>query len=191
MKVLAVLANDKKKSLNRTIFERVIQHCREQTWDVDHLDLYEHAHEIPFYVQPKAEASITGKTLQDSPFFQQHQERIMQAHMLIIVAPIYWYSVPGILKSWLDLITNFAWKYRGKRYAEPKHTIKKVLVVTTMSMPWFYKVCILRNAIKRHIREIFRFIGVPECDVYEITSVYKQKPQDIEQHMTNIIKRVV
>lgn len=187
MHILAVLANDKKKSLNRYMLETITSHLTSQGHTVDVLDLYTHCHEIPFYVQPKPENSITQSTLEDSPFFQDHKKRFMAADMLVIVAPIYWYSVPGILKTWLDLITNFAWKYKGQRYATAHHTIKKVVLVTTMAMPWIHKTIVLGNAIKRHLREIFRFIAIPSIVIHEITSVYKKTPQQVQKHLSSIL----
>lgn len=190
MKVLAVLANDKKKSLNRYLFENIIQHLSLQNYTVDVLDLYQHQNDIPFYVQPKAEASITNQSLSSYPFFQEHQARIMAADVLVIVTPIYWYTVPGILKSWLDLITGFAWKYTGKKHAQPLHHIKKVVLVSTMGMPWFYKVFFLRNAVARHLREIFNFMGIKNCIIYEITSVYKLSQHAAQKHLQKILQHL-
>lgn len=190
MKVLAVLANDKKKSLNRYLFDNITQYLSQQNHSVDVLDLYQRYNDIPFYVQPKAENSVTQKNLSDYPFFREHQERFMAADMLVIVTPIYWYTVPGILKSWMDLITNFAWKYSGKRHAKPLHHVKKVVLVATMGIPWFYKVFVLRNAIARHLRESFNFIGIKECITYEITSVHNLSQPAAQKHLQKILQQL-
>ncbi len=191
MKVLAVLANDKKKSLNRFLFDNIVQYLSTQQNTVDVLDLYQRQKDIPFYVQPKAEKSITNKTLNDYPFFQEHKERFMAADMLVIVAPIYWSSVPGILKSWFDLITNFAWKYQGTISTQkPLHHIKKVIMVTTMGIPWWYKVFVTRNAISRQFQEIFKFIGIKDYTIYEITSVDKLNEETVQSHLQKIFQKL-
>lgn len=190
MKVLAVLANDKKKSLNRFLFENITTHLTNKNYSVDVLDLYQRQKDIPFYVQPKAGPSVTDSALADFPFFQEHKKRFLAADMLIIVAPIYWYSVPGILKSWFELISNFAWKDAGNMHEKPLHNIKKAIMVTTMSMPWWYKVFITRNAIARQFQEIFKFIGIKDYSIYEITSVNKLDEPAVQAHLQKILHKI-
>ena len=190
MNVLAVIAHDRKKSLNRFLFESIIKHLTQQGHSVDILDLYQRQNDIPFYVQPTEGSSITGKTLSDFPFFQEHKNRFMAADTLVIVAPVYWYSSPGILKSWFDLITNFAWKYETPHSLNAKalHHIKRALVVTTMAMPWFFKVFLTRNTIKNHYKSIFNFIDIKNYTIYEITNVTNISPKKVSSHLNKILK---
>jgi putative NADPH-quinone reductase len=190
MKVLAILANDKKKSLNRFLFEKIISDLKHKNITVDILDLYQRQGDIPFYVQPNRGDSITEEELADYPFFQEHKERFLAADMLLVVAPVYWYSVPGILKCWFDLITNFAWKYTGSMQAWPLHNIKKAVVITTMDIPWWYKVFITHNVIARQFREIFKFIGIKKVIIYEITSVHKLDQAIVSTHLQKILQKL-
>jgi len=119
MRVYAILAHDKKDSLNCHLFSQTIKYLELKEIEVDPLNLYDYEKDIPFYSHDK-------KNLEKNSFFKENKKRFMLADRLVIVHPIYWYSVPGILKTWMDLITNFAWKYEGKPYAKALHKIKKL-----------------------------------------------------------------
>jgi putative NADPH-quinone reductase len=191
MRVLTILANDKKKSLNRFLFDNIVIYLSNNKHNVDTLDLYQRQRDVPFYVQPKSGISITEQNLFDFPFFQEHKERFMAADMLVIITPIYWYSVPGILKSWFDLITNFAWKDQGTlSYPQPLHHITKAVVVATMGMPWWYKVLVTRNVVARQFREIFKFIGIKNYTIYEISNVHKLTEAKAQAHLQKILQKL-
>ncbi|MDB5536198.1 MAG: putative dehydrogenase [Devosia sp.] len=40
-----------------------------------------------------------------------HQERIDRADALVLVYPVYWWSMPGLLKGWIDRVFTNGWAY--------------------------------------------------------------------------------
>ena len=43
--------------------------------------------------------------------FIAEQERIDRADALVLVFPVYWWSMPGILKGWIDRVFSNGWAY--------------------------------------------------------------------------------
>lgn len=186
MKVYAILANHDKNSLSSRIFYQVTDHLTQQGAQVDILDLYERKDEIPFYVGHKPDQS---PTLHTSAFFHENKERFMAADKLLIVYPVYWYAVPGILKCWFDLITTFAWKFTGKGKAQPLHKIKHALIINSSMEPWWYRRFFTTNPSRRQIAQTFDFIGIPNYHFYEIGSTHKLSQKQTAGHINAIIAR--
>lgn len=180
-RVLAILAHPNKDSLNGRFFYSTVQHLQQQGITVDVLDLYQHADRIPFY--------ISQKQLDENDFFKENRELFMAADRLFIVYPVYWYAVPGILKCWIDLITNYAWKYQGDRYAKPLHKIEKALVVNTASMSNWAKWLYTRNSASEMLKETFKWMGIKNYDFYEVGSTSKLTTAKIDAHLAKIAKK--
>jgi NAD(P)H dehydrogenase (quinone) len=183
MRIYAIIAHPKKEGLNRTLFNAAINHLKEQGATVDVLDLYERVHDVPFYVPPKTMTPGADKRFD---FFYENKERYMAADRLFIVYPVYWYAVPGILKCWLDLITNFAWKFKTSTYALPLCTIKKTLVINTASMPNWYRWFCTRNSATEMMKQSFKFMGLKPYKFYEIGKADKLTEKDIAQHIVKV-----
>jgi putative NADPH-quinone reductase len=113
----------------------------------------------------------------------------MAADRLFVVYPVYWYAVPGILKCWIDLITNFAWKFQGGNTAKPLHTIKKALVVNSASMSNWHKWLFTRNSASEMLKETFKWWGIKGYDFYEIGNTSKLTPTKIDAHLAKIAKK--
>jgi NAD(P)H dehydrogenase (quinone) len=60
-------------------------------------------------------------------------ERVKSADLLVLVFPIFWYSVPAILKGWIDRVFISGEFYGGKRiYANGGMAGKRALVVAAL-----------------------------------------------------------
>lgn len=164
MRILAIIAHDKKPSLTHSLFDDAVSYMRDNGYEVDVLDLYDRADDIPFFWHDKTK-------LESYPFFQENKERFMAADRLFIIFPVYWYSVPGILKCWIDLITSFAWKYEQGFYARPLHKITKTLFVSITLYPqWFVKI-ILRNPAMNQLKQTFKYMGIYHQDFFTVYDV--------------------
>ena len=52
----------------------------------------------------------------------EEQQALARAQLIVLMHPVYWYSVPGLLKHWFDKVLTYGWAYgeggtalRGKR----------------------------------------------------------------------------
>ena len=188
MRVLAVLAHDRKDSLNAYLFNKLIEHLKAEQCEVDILDLHDRAKDIPFYSSIRDPFTGGYPLLDTNPFYQELKDRFMAADRLVIVHPVYWYSVPGILKCWIDLITNHFWRYEGGIWATPKHKIKKMLIVHTASASWLTYKFVLANTARTTLWQTFRWFGIPKVYFYEIFSVYSQNERTVARHVNKILK---
>ncbi|MBD3231828.1 hypothetical protein GF322_04165 [Candidatus Dependentiae bacterium] len=184
IQIYAIFAHDKKDSLNGSIFQQATEYLKEKhEIAVDSLYLYDRALEIPFYTHNKNQ-------LETNPFFAENKERFMAADRLLIVHPVYWYSVPAILKCWIDLITNFAYKYESGLYAKPLHKITKTLIINTSMAPsWYYKYFTC-NTQMRQLNETFKFFGIPKNDFYQLGDIAKLTNKKYINHIKKILKKV-
>ncbi|MBD3272792.1 hypothetical protein GF385_00375 [Candidatus Dependentiae bacterium] len=183
MRIYAIIAHDKKDSLNGFIFENIINHLKTKNLDLDILNLYDYADKIPFYFHDK-------EKLESNEFFQKNKNSILAADRILIVHPIYWYSTPGILKAWIDLITNYAYKYESGVYAKPLHKIKKAMLINTSKAPYLYRKFLTCNTATRQVRETLKFIGINDNIFYEIGSVYKLNDKKVNGHIKSIINKI-
>ncbi|KKP23807.1 MAG: Quinone family NAD(P)H dehydrogenase [candidate division TM6 bacterium GW2011_GWF2_28_16] len=189
MKILAILAHDKKESLNNFIFNNITNYLKNKNTEtsnnieIETLNLYDYADQIPFYFHNK-------EMLESNAFFQKNKDLILKADRLIIVHPIYWYALPAILKAWIDLITNYAYKYESGTNARALHKIQKVFVVNTSMAPLFYRKYLTCNPAKKQLLYTFKFIDIKDINFYEIGSVYKLNQDKVNAHIKNILEKI-
>lgn len=188
MRVLAILAHPRKESLSGHFFYKTVEHLRSKNIDVDVLDLYDRKDEIPFYIQAGA-PGWDEQGWAKYPFYTETKERFMSADRIFIVYPLYWYAVPGILKCWIDLVTNYAWKYDKGPYGIPLHKIKKALVVNSASMSNWFRWFRTRNSGSEMIKESFKFFGIRDYYFYEIGNTGKLTSEKVDAHTQKIIKK--
>jgi len=180
LKVLMVVAHDSKQSLTYSLYDAISEFLApKNNLELLNLDLYEHAHEIPFYTHDMQQ-------LEASSFFQKNKGLIMQADRLILFFPVYWYSTPAILKAWIDLITHYAWQYKGGESAQPLHHITKVLSINSSNakQPW-YKFMV-EHPVQRQISNTFKFMGMKSVKNYMICDVYAITPKLYTSHLETI-----
>ena len=169
-------SSPKPSSLTKTLFNHCIQQLRSQNVTVDVLDLYERASEIPFYISDRP-------TLEANPFYQENKERFLAADRLLIVFPVYWYSTPGILKCWFDLINQFAWKFDGMyKPAIARHKIKKALVINSLMTPWWYNKFILGDPAREQVRLTLKFLNI-EPLMYSVDRSMQLNEKSLRNHL--------
>lgn len=181
MKVYAIFANDNTKGTSHKIFSQAVTTLKEHGHDIDILDLYQREHEIPFFRHDR-------QYMESQPFYLENQKRFLQADVLLIVFPLFWYSVPGILKSWFDMINGWAYTYESGLHAKPLHKIKKVLIFYSAMQEKQHLEKTLYNPVQQQLTETCAFIGIPNVEIYLIDKVIKIKSEDLNRHLEEITK---
>lgn len=62
---------------------------------------------------------------------QAEQARLAQAQLLVLLHPVHWYSMPALLKLWVDEVLAFGWAYGGGKALDGKD----LWLVTTTGGP--------------------------------------------------------
>ena len=181
MKLYAIFANDKVTGTTHKLFDQAIQSFQRQGYEIDQLNLYDREKEIPFFRHDRTH-------MENNSFYIENQERFMQADALLIVFPLFWYSVPGILKTWLDMINAWAYKYESGMYAHPLHNIKKVFIIYAAMQDQQHLEKTLHHPVEQQLAETCRFIGIPHIYTYIVDKVTKLQPDELEQHLNKIDK---
>lgn len=181
MKIYAIFANDNIKGTSYKLFSKAVSTLTEQGHTVDKLLLYEREEEIPFFKHSQ-------EYMESHPFYIENKERFLQADTLLIVFPLYWYSVPAILKAWLDMINAWAYKYKKGIHAEPLHNIQKALVIYSSMQSGTHLSQKLNHPVENQLLETFKFIGIPETEMYHVDDVNNIDPEKLALHLERIQK---
>ncbi len=190
MRIVCVLAQDKIDSFNRKFFNALTAELSAYPHHhVETLDLYTVREQLLFYVQKDAIHSITKTPLASIPLFSPTRDLVLAADVLVLVYPIYWYSMPGIMKTWLDLISNYAWKFiSGKSISQ--HHITQLIVCYSSNMHWWERVVTTRHCIKHSLAAFARFLKIKKTSFFHthINSLPTFQAQEV--HINCMIKKI-
>lgn len=103
----------------------------------------------------------SGKTA--DKLVEKYMQEITNADVLVFTFPVWWGSMPAILKGFCDkvLLPNFAYKYDEDHNMIPNLTGKKAVVVTTMEMT----VEMLNEMFNDPIKNAFVNITLQTCGI--------------------------
>ncbi|MHC8400329.1 NAD(P)H-dependent oxidoreductase [Pseudomonas sp. MDT1-17] len=87
----------------------------------------------PDYLVYALEQRLGVKTKSLAADIQQELDKLLWADLLILNFPIYWFSMPAILKGWIDRVLVSGVCYGGKRFYDQGGLAgKKALVTVTL-----------------------------------------------------------
>ncbi|POP54505.1 NAD(P)H-dependent oxidoreductase [Zhongshania marina] len=144
MNVLIVHAHPEPKSFSSALFREAVHQYRRQGHTVQVSDLYSMnfnpvASAADFstpinsdylnYALEQRHAMSEGTI---APDIAQEVDKVITAELILFNFPLYWFSVPAILKGWIDRVFVSGKFYGGKRiYTQGGMLGKKVLVSVT------------------------------------------------------------
>lgn len=107
---LIVTAHPVAGSLSHSLTARIAERLRHQGNKVEIADL--HAEAFAPATQALDLSLYHGKTSTPAADIVREQQRVARADMLVFVFPVYWWSVPGLLKGWFDRVLTLNWAYK-------------------------------------------------------------------------------
>lgn len=151
MKYLWVFAHPEPRSLNAALRDRALEALRDEGHEVVVSDLYEMDwdpvvrrsdygldDDARFDVgRASGHAHAEGRVSKD---IAEEQRKLLEADLVVLQFPLWWYSMPAILKGWVDrvFVKGFAYGVsdpqdprRTLRYGEGTFAGKRAMVVTT------------------------------------------------------------
>lgn len=126
------------------------------------------------------------------PDLLEAQEKLRWADHIVWVYPVWWGSVPAIMKGFLDrvLLPGFAFKKReGSVWWDKHFTGKTARLICTMDQPtWFYR--IINRAPSHHaMRKLtMNFIGVKSVKITSIGPLRLSKSEFREKCLKKVEK---
>jgi NAD(P)H dehydrogenase (quinone) len=152
MNVLIVYAHPEPRSLNGAIRDFSVERLRRAGHDVQLSDLYAmrwkatlDAADFPDRdanepLDPEIASKHAYETGAQTPDVTAEQEKLRQADMLILQFPMWWYTMPAILKGWVDRVYAYGFGYGvgehslrkwGDRFGEGTFKGKRAMLVVT------------------------------------------------------------
>jgi len=211
MKVLYIYAHQEPKSFNAALKETALAALKEKGHEVKLSDLYAMNfnpvltekdftdRKKPDIFKPFFEAIQATKTGAFAPDILAEMEKVKWADLLIFQFPIYFTSMPAIMKGWIDRvlapgfgfnpITNSAYDtglFKGK---------SAILAFTTGSPKETYSEGGAHGDVHKHLESIthciFEFMGMevlPSFVVYEASSMTKERgAEELERYRHRIL----
>lgn len=153
MKVFIVFAHPEPKSLNAELLRYSVQVLKEAGHEVQVSDLYAMkwkavADREDFPSLPPGEplnySRASGEAFSHKtqlPEIEAEQQKLLWADLVIFQFPLWWYSMPAILKGWVDRVYAFKFAYGigehggekwGERFGEGTLKGRKAMLAITM-----------------------------------------------------------
>lgn len=152
MNVLIVFAHPEPQSLNASLRDIAIEQLQADGHEVQVSDLYAQGWKAvvdreDFPVLNLDARLIVGAASADAYFsgtltsdVKAEQEKLLWADALILQFPLWWFSMPAIMKGWVDRVYSLGFGYGigehsesrwGDRYGEGKMAGKRAMLVVT------------------------------------------------------------
>lgn len=128
MKLLIVLSNPNPTSLSRAIVEKLAEGSADGGHDSEIADLVQEGFDPR--MQARDLAAYRGEVELCEELVRE-QRRVDRADALALVYPVYWWSMPALLKGWIDRVFTGGWAYevdgagksRGLLAEKPVHLL--------------------------------------------------------------------
>ncbi|MGY0411760.1 NAD(P)H oxidoreductase [Staphylococcus xylosus] len=104
MKIKLIVAHPRKNSLTFAAKDKFTEGAKESGHEIDLLDLY-HDNFNPLYnIEDERDWAKENKIFISST--QKEMNRVTNADAIVFIFPIWWYSMPSIMKTYLDRVWN-------------------------------------------------------------------------------------
>ncbi|MFM9368574.1 NAD(P)H oxidoreductase [Streptomyces sp. Da 82-17] len=119
---LVVMAHHRADSLTAHTTRRTVAQLEAAGHTVDLLDLHAEGFDPRMTVEDQPEWGDREKPYSDE--VRAHMRRLLAADVVVAVFPVYWQSVPALLKGWIDRVWNYGFAY-GR--SKPRLAGKRIL----------------------------------------------------------------
>ena len=169
MNILVINGHPDKESYCQAIFQTIVENIDSKRHELEMINLNEEEFD------PVLRYGYRQR-MEDDPFILRSQSLIQWADHLIFVYPIWWSSMPSLLKGWIDRVFtpgiaysannrgSFILNYlRGKQFKKLLKGKTASIYATSMAPTWWYKVfsgpinipdsygiSVLKNAVLNH-----------------------------------------
>ena len=169
MNILVINGNPDKESYCQAIFQTIVENIDSKRHELEMIKLNEEEFD------PVLRYGYRQR-MEDDPFILRSQSLIQWADHLIFVYPIWWSSMPSLLKGWIDRVFmpgiaysannrgSFILNYlRGRQFKKLLKGKTASIYATSMAPTWWYKVfsgpinipdsygiSVLKNAVLNH-----------------------------------------
>jgi len=125
---------------------------------------------------------------------QREQQRVERADMLVFIFPVYWWSVPGLLKGWFDRVLTLNWAYKVAEDGRIVGNLRKVpvrLIATAGSDVAGFDKHGYSTAIRTQLVEgVFGFCGLKDVTLdilYQADTASSEQVDDFLKSLERVL----
>lgn len=183
MKYLIIYAHPDNESHAKFTLQEVKSRLEELNREYEVIDLY----------KIKYDPSLSSEELTNKgyapDFVLEHRKKIDESDFLVFIYPVWWNSMPGILKGWIDrtLSGGYAFKYVNKIPVGLLKGKRAIIFATTGANKILS--CIFQGYRWKKImaRDILRFCGI-KSKTYHVDNAYRLNDKNKEKIRKNVRK---
>ncbi len=188
-----IIAHPKKTSFNYALAELAQQYLHQNNFDVVTTDIYD--------LYQKHDASVSPFLFSRSPTenkqIQTEQEKIKSSHLTLVQFPLYWYTVPGLLKNYMDTVweLNFAFTLPdGIFQKSPLSDGRKIMLsLSTQTPEDKYRHGEIRGPMENILHPIelaYKFIGFKILPSFVTYNIEGKSPEILEPEKQRFIQHL-
>ena len=195
LNVLVIYGHPNKRGHNGLILKNVLKKLRERHIKHEVLDLY-HIKFNP--VLDETELYTQGK--KPSKEVLKYQKMLKNADEVIIIYPVWWNGMPGIVKGFFDrvLTPGFAYYFKPLAFSQgyPVGLLKKMtatIIMTTASHRWLYRIFTGARAHKQVRKDLLGMTGM-KIKIYHLDNcvkVNKKTESRVKKIVRKAFKRII
>jgi NAD(P)H dehydrogenase (quinone) len=203
MKAHIVFAHPNLQSYNGQLRNTAIQSLEAIGWTVTVSDLFQmkfkasadeddftELYNTDFFDLQTEQNAATQNGTYSADITIEHQ-LLSEADVIIFQFPLWWYSMPGILKGYIDRVFSMGWAYGGGQALSGK----KILVSMTTGAPEFAWTADNRGTIKDIFKHLFvgtfGLCGLQPLEPFIVYGAKRQTEDDKNNVFENYKKRLI
>ncbi|WP_432085481.1 NAD(P)H oxidoreductase [Streptomyces sp. bgisy095] len=173
---LVVVAHHRTDSLTAHTARRAAARLEAAGYRIDLLDLHAEGFDPRMNTADQPEWGDRDKPYSDEA--HAHMERILDADVVVAVFPVYWQSVPAVLKGWIDRVWNYGFAYgRSKPRLAGKRMLWLALAGAVGDDPFVKD---MRSVLEANLSEgIAYYCGFSHSTVGLLTDA-EERPQRVD-----------
>ena len=113
MKTLLVVVHPRTDSLTANIGRRFAEVLHASGHEVEYADLAEERFDPALGEEDEPDWDNSEKLY--SPAVRAEMQRIERNEAVVMVFPVWWWSMPALLKGWIDRVWNNGWAYGSRK----------------------------------------------------------------------------
>lgn len=153
-KVLVVLGHPDAESFNADIYKTFMENIDREKYDVETLELGK------MKFDPVLRFGYR-KFMKPDEDIEKSQKLVKWAEHIVFIYPIWWSSMPSLLKGWLDRVLTPGFAYNMKGAGSEKHlTGRTAELLVTCGAPTFFYKFLDRSPIKLMGKHILGTCGI-------------------------------
>ena len=189
---LIVTAHPVENSLSHTLAARIAARLRERGTQVEIADL--HAEAFTPSMQTPDLALYHGDASALPADILREQQRVERADMLVFVFPVYWWSVPGLLKGWFDRVLTLNWAYKvaedGKIVGNLRDVPVRLIATAGSDLKGFDKHGYSTAIQSQLIEGVFGFCGLKNVRLdilYQADTASSEQVEDFLKNLESVL----